>query len=174
MDNLNFEDVKIPLEQVIEQQESQPAPPPKKGRGRPRKDGSQTTAKNQEPSIDELKKQVEKKEKEFEAVKEALATEEAKPENNPFAGLIDGYMVILVMNVVFPSLIKLIFAKKFKEITHEDIALNGMQQESIKPLADHVANYITQFINPLVAFALVSSLMYYQNASLALEMKTKK
>ncbi len=87
------------------------------------------------------------------------------------ANLIDGYIVLLIMDALCPQAIKFLFKKKFEGIPADAISLTENQKKSLEPLADQIAKYLVGYVNPLYAFLMVSGLMYYQNAQNVLSRK---
>lgn len=89
------------------------------------------------------------------------------------AALLDGYMLLLMMDALFPTVIKFIFRKKLSNISENELTLNETQKKSLEPMANEFAKYLSQFINPVMAFALVTGVMYWNNAKDAIEKKEK-
>jgi hypothetical protein len=90
------------------------------------------------------------------------------------ANLIDGYIVLLMMDAICPAAIKMIFKKKFANVPAQSFSLSDGQKKSIEPLADQIAKYLVGYVNPLYAFFIVSGLMYYQNAQEVLSRTQRK
>lgn len=137
-----------------EQQQQQPKP----GSEQP----AQQAAPNQRSIFDEIADDVKKN---AQAQTQTQSGQPAPAPQPPIENLIDGYTVLLVMDIVIPGAIKFLFSKKFKGVDIAKIQMSKTQKESIEPLADKFAAYIQGYINPLYAFFIISSLMYYQNAT---------
>lgn len=196
MENLTAEDIElqkaIEAPQVAEATPT-PAPPAeapqyvelKKGRGRPKgstkqpgQPGEPTTLKHKTASLDDIRSQVNANaqrilnENPGTTPQQAVATAAITTPGTPdVANLIDGYIVLLILDAICPQTIKFLFKKKFEGIPADAIGLTETQKKSLEPLADQIAKYLVGYVNPLYAFLMVSGLMYYQNASNVLARK---
>ena len=156
-----------------------------KKRGRPK--GSTKTsnientgapAKHRSASIDDIRGQVKANAQRIYdetpgiTPQQAAATAAVTTPGTPdVANLIDGYIVLLIMDAICPAVIKIILKKKLVNIPTHAIALSEGQKKSLEPLADNIARYLVGYVNPLYAFLIVSGLMYYQNAQDVIEKK---
>lgn len=80
--------------------------------------------------------------------------------------LVNGYMLLTIMDIVFPIGIKFIFGlfnKEAKSVNISALKLEPEQKESLRPMADQVAVYIFEKVNPLTMFVLMSSFYYATN-----------
>jgi len=189
-DTLEFSPVEItaPLETPTPTPAMVPPAPTeqKKGRGRPRKDsgapsGNQVKKPVETPTgstMEEIRKKVEENRNRLNEKEQGL-----NPIVNPgevqsasvvTASLIDGYMLISLMDVFCPAVLKLLFKKKFEGLDIDKMMLTDIQKKSLEPLADEFARHVSQYINPIYAFLGVSSMLYYQNATKELGKQTKK
>ena len=127
--------------------------------------------------MEEIKKKVEENRQRLQE-KDAAANPivnpgEPQPPAINTASLIDGYMLISLMDVFCPAVLKMLFRKKFADLDTDKMMLSEMQKKSLEPLADEFARHVSQYINPIYAFLGVSTMLYYQNANKELS-KTKK
>jgi hypothetical protein len=75
-------------------------------------------------------------------------------------------MLLTIMDIVFPIGIKFIFGlfnKEAKSVNISALKLEPEQKESLRPMADQVAVYIFEKVNPLTMFVLMSSFYYATN-----------
>ena len=191
MENLTTEDIEV--QKAIEAPQIAPPPPPvetpqpitpgpydtpKKGRGRPkgsvkapRLEGEPVTLKHKTASIGDIRSQVNANAQRIMAENPGTTPQQAAataaittPGTPEVANLIDGYIVLLIMDAVCPAVIKIILKKKLVNVPASAIGLTDNQKRSLEPLADNIARYMVGHVNPLYAFLIVSGLMYYQNA----------
>ena len=76
------------------------------------------------------------------------------------------------MDIVFPVGIKFIFRlfnKEAKKINVNDLKLEPEQRESLRAMADQVAVYIFEKVNPLTMFVLMSAVFYGTNLQSAMQ-----
>jgi hypothetical protein len=194
MENLTAEDIEvqkaIEAPQVAEAAptptpEPTPAPAPgydlepKKGRGRPKGStrqpgtpGEPVKMRHKTATIEDIRGQVNANAQRIMAEnpgttpQQAVATAAITTPGTPdVANLIDGYIVLLILDAICPQTIKFLFKKKFEGIPADAISLTETQKKSLEPLADQIAKYLVGYVNPLYAFLMVSGLMYYQNAN---------
>ena len=91
------------------------------------------------------------------------SSQSSKPSLNV---LVNGYMLLTIMDIVFPIGIKFIFGlfnKEAKSVNISALKLEPEQKESLRPMADQVAVYIFEKVNPLTMFVLMSSFYYATN-----------
>jgi hypothetical protein len=91
------------------------------------------------------------------------SSQSSKPSLNV---LVNGYMLLTIMDIVFPIGIKFIFGlfnKEAKSVNISALKLEPEQKESLRPMADQVAVYIFEKVNPLTMFVLLSSFYYATN-----------
>lgn len=85
--------------------------------------------------------------------------------------LVNGYMLLTLMDIVFPVAIKFIFGMfnaKAKKVSINDMKLEPEQKQSLMDSADEVAKYIFEKVNPLTMFLIASLLFYGTNFQTAL------
>lgn len=100
---------------------------------------------------------------------------ELDPLKEQAKSVINGYMLLLAMDLIFPSLIKMVFKKAAKDIPLKDLQMQKDQKDSLEPLADTVAEKLLSFVDPITLFFVVSGGMYYMNFNEAAEtIKAKK
>lgn len=77
--------------------------------------------------------------------------------------LISGYLLLIVLDVLFPNIIKFVlskFAPKYKKLNTSKIRLTKEEKEELEDSADEVAKILTQNANPIVVFFVSLSFMY--------------
>ena len=102
----------------------------------------------------------------------SISPESSSPKNWNISKMVNGYMLLTLMDVVFPSAIKFLFGmidKRAKNIKVKDVALTKEQKEALNDAADQVAVYIFEKVNPLVIFVICSAVFYGQNFTMALD-----
>lgn len=157
--------VDIPiLENVSMPEETQK----KKGRGRPKKSESlkEEKPKEQKPKenlFDKLKRDIEENKTNINPEQETNKTEVVQPVQPEQKSIINGYMLLLISDLFFPSLIKIIFKKASKDIKIKELQLSSYQKESLEPLADAVASQVLSYVDPLTLFFVVLGGTYYMN-----------
>ena len=85
-----------------------------------------------------------------------------KKESNPDSFRLQGYVLMLIINTIFPFLFSFLnnmFEKRFKIDVHE-LKLSDRDFKELEPLADAAADYIAVNINPVAGFMIVSAFMY--------------
>lgn len=88
-----------------------------------------------------------------------------KADSNPDSFRLEGYILIMIIDTVFPhgiALLNNIFDKAHK-ITASQLMLDEKAQKKLEPLADQAADYLSININPVAGFMIVSALMYSNN-----------
>jgi hypothetical protein len=93
------------------------------------------------------------------------------PESSQIVSLIDGYMLMAMLDAGCPALLKFLLKKQLGSVPQRAMMLKKEQKESLEPLADLVAIEVQKYVNPLVAFTLVVGFSYYNNAMEYLENK---
>jgi hypothetical protein len=104
------------------------------------------------------------------------AGKKKKGQSSPDSFRIEGYILLLVVDVVFPFVFA--FAnnaldKKIK-VDATDLKLSDMDFKKLEPLADQAADYIAVEINPIAGFFLVSTFMYGSNLMYVRLQKSKE
>ncbi len=76
--------------------------------------------------------------------------------------LIDGYMLLIITDTIFPLGISF-FMKKFlkKDVSVKDIKLTAEEFTKLEPIADKTAEYLSLNMNPLLVFALSVGSIYF-------------
>jgi len=148
------------------------APAPKK-RGRPKKvDKAPEQPSFEKPKeagsiFDEIKKEVEANEQNLNNLNAQNGTQGDTPIHSAVKNVIDGYMLITLMDTFFPFLLKLAW-KKAKKLKDKDIQLSKDQREHLEPIADEIAQQLLSFLDPVSLFFIMAGAMYFQNTSEAL------
>ena len=102
---------------------------------------------------------------------EQAPTEQPKPKAD-LSKVINGKMLLMLMNFIMPAAIKFLFGlfdKRAKKVSINDIALDQGQIEILSESADLVAVYIFEKANPMVIFFICSGAMYGANFAGALQ-----
>lgn len=152
--------------------EEAPAPAPKK-RGRPKKGEKApeqpTFEKPKEAAsiFEEIKKEVEANQQSLDQLNGAQQQAGDTPIHNAVKNVIDGYMLITLMDTFFPFILKLAF-KKAKKLKDKDIQLSKDQREHLEPIADEIAQQLLSFLDPVSLFFIMAGAMYFQNTTEAL------
>lgn len=147
-------------------------PAPKK-RGRPKKaDKAPEQPSFEKPKeagsiFDEIKKEVEANEQSLNNLNAQNVTPGDTPIHSAVKNVIDGYMLITLMDTFFPFLLKLAW-KKAKKLKDKDIQLSKDQREHLEPIADEIAQQLLSFLDPVSLFFIMAGAMYFQNTSEAL------
>lgn len=138
-------------------------PEPKRGRGRPKKT-EVTQEKAQEPKPKKEKKGlVDMLDEYTEKTQAPPLGGEPVPDQPVYKNLITGYMLILVIDTAFPYLALMILKRsspKWALIKADEIKMSATEKKELEPIADEVAKMVFNNVNPVVAFFVVSGLMY--------------
>jgi hypothetical protein len=87
-------------------------------------------------------------------------------ESSPDSFRIEGYILLLATDTVFPTLLAFInnlIDKKHKKISADELRLAEKDFNKLEPLADQAADYMTIHLNPVAGFFLISAFMYTNN-----------
>jgi hypothetical protein len=149
-----------------------PTPAPKK-RGRPKK--GEATKENptfEKPKeagsiFDEIKKEVENNEKALNNLNTPGTPEGETPIHAAVKNIVDGYMLLTLMDTFFPMLLKIAY-KKAKRLKDKDIQLSKDQKEHLEPIADEISQQLLSFMDPVSLFFVMAGAMYFQNTTEAL------
>jgi hypothetical protein len=151
--------------------EATPAP---KKRGRPKKgepkpDEAPKFEKPKEASsiFDEIKKEVENNEQALNNLNTPGTPEGETPVHAAVKNIVDGYMLLTLMDTFFPMLLKLAY-KKAKRIKDKDIQLSKDQKEHLEPIADEISQQLLSFMDPVSLFFVMAGAMYFQNTTEAI------
>jgi hypothetical protein len=167
--------------------QAQPTPPPtptptpvtpeapapeKKKRGRPKKGEAPKDTTFEKPKeassiFDEIKKEVENNEQSINQLNNQSGTPGETPIHSAVKNVIDGYMLITLMDTFFPMLLKLAW-KKAKKLKDKDIQLSKDQREHLEPIADEISQQLLSFLDPVSLFFIMAGAMYFQNTSEAI------
>jgi hypothetical protein len=96
---------------------------------------------------------------------EKTSRKKKKGESSPDSFRIEGYILLLVTDTVFPFVfawLNNMFDKKIK-IKPYDLQLSQKDFDKLEPLADQAADYMAVQLNPIAGFVLVSAFMYSNN-----------
>ena len=163
-----------PVETTPTPQAPEATPAPKK-RGRPKKgepkpDGEAPKfEKPKEASsiFDEIKKEVENNEQALNNLNTPGTPQGETPIHSAVKNIVDGYMLLTLMDTFFPMLLKVAY-KKAKKLRDKDIQLSKDQKEHLEPIADEIAQQLLSFMDPVSLFFVMAGAMYWQNTTEAL------
>lgn len=88
--------------------------------------------------------------------------------------LVNGSMLISLMDFVFPNMIKFIYTRFLKnktaeKITHSELVMSLDQKESLGEIPDKVARIIFEKVNPVILFFIFYAVMSFMNFQMALD-----
>lgn len=155
---------------------AQPTPaaePEKKKRGRPKKGEAPKEPTFEKPKeagsiFDEIKKEVEANEKSLNDLNNpTTGTPGETPIHNAVKNVVDGYMLLTLMDTFFPLILKIAY-KRAKKLKDKDIQLSKDQKEHLEPIADEIAQQLLSFMDPVSLFFVMAGAMYFQNTTEAL------
>jgi hypothetical protein len=89
-----------------------------------------------------------------------------KGEASPDSFRIEGYILLLATDTVFPMMLSVInnlIDKKHPKIKAEQLQLSQKDFDKLEPLADQAASFLSVNLNPVAGFVLVSAFMYTNN-----------
>lgn len=89
-------------------------------------------------------------------------TKKKKGQSDPDSFRIEGYILMLVTDTVFPAAFAMVnnmLDKRIKIQAH-DLSLSETDWAKLEPLADQAADYMSIQLNPIAGFFLVSTFMY--------------
>jgi hypothetical protein len=150
-----------------------PAEPEKKKRGRPKKGEAPKEPTFEKPKeagsiFDEIKKEVEANEKSLNDLNNpTTGTPGETPIHNAVKNVVDGYMLLTLMDTFFPLILKIAY-KRAKKLKDKDIQLSKDQKEHLEPIADEIAQQLLSFMDPVSLFFVMAGAMYFQNTTEAL------
>jgi hypothetical protein len=124
--------------------------------------------------IDQNKTNEEFKEEEFKEVTVDQATNLSKPQQQQFKVMINGYMLLAFIDFIMPlAFIKIggYLYPDIKKLKAKDIKLTQDQKDNLKEIADHMAQFVFQKMNPMTAFILMLGISYGGNIQDALAAK---
>ena len=147
-----------------------PTPAPKK-RGRPKKGEAPKETPLEKPKeagsiFDDIKKEVENNEKSINDLNKTPGSGDT-PIHAAVKNIVDGYMLLTLMDTFFPMILKLAY-KKAKKLKDKDIQLSKDQREHLEPIADEISQQLLSFMDPISLFFVMSGAMYFQNTTEAL------
>ena len=88
-----------------------------------------------------------------------------KGESSPDSFKIEGYILLMVTDTIFPyafSFLNNMFDKT-RKIEANQLQLGEKEMSKLEPLADQAASYLSININPIAGFLIVSAMMYSNN-----------
>ena len=149
-----------------------PVEPEKKKRGRPKKGESPKEPTFEKPKeagsiFDEIKKEVEANEKSLNDLNTTPGTPGDTPIHNAVKNVVDGYMLLTLMDTFFPMILKIAY-KRAKKLKDKDIQLSKDQKEHLEPIADEISQQLLSFMDPVSLFFVMAGAMYFQNTTEAL------
>lgn len=124
--------------------------------------------------VNENKTNEEFKEEEFKEVTVDQATNLSKPQQQQFKVMINGYMLLAFIDFIMPlAFIKIggYLYPDIKKLKAKDIKLTQDQKDNLKEIADHMAQFVFQKMNPMTAFILMLGISYGGNIQDALAAK---
>ena len=98
-----------------------------------------------------------------------------KGESSPDSFMLEGYVLLLITDTIFPftfAFINNMLDKKIK-VDATDLQLTQKDFDKLEPLADQAANYMSINLNPIAGFLLVSTFMYSNNLIIVRNQKEK-
>jgi len=96
---------------------------------------------------------------------EKTTRKKKKGQSDPDSFRIEGYILLLITDTVFPfafAALNNMLDKRIK-ISAVDLQLDEKQLAKLEPLADQAADYMAINLNPIAGFFLMSSFMYGNN-----------
>jgi len=96
---------------------------------------------------------------------EKTTRKKKKGQSDPDSFRIEGYILLLITDTVFPfafASLNNMLDKRIK-ISAVDLQLDEKQMAKLEPLADQAADYMAINLNPIAGFFLMSSFMYGNN-----------
>ena len=161
-----------PQVQTPEQPTPTPAQPEKKKRGRPKKTETAKEPTFEKPKdagsiFDEIKKEVEQNEQNLNQLNQSNPVTGESSIHTAVKNVVDGYMLLTLMDTFFPMLLKLAY-KKAKKLKDKDIQLSKDQKEHLEPIADEISQQLLSFMDPVSLFFVMAGAMYFQNTTEAL------
>jgi hypothetical protein len=124
--------------------------------------------------IDQNKTNEEFKEEEFKEITVDQATNLSKSQQQQFKVMINGYMLLAFIDFIMPlAFIKIggYLYPDIKKLKAKDIKLTQDQKDNLKEIADHMAQFVFQKMNPMTAFILMLGISYGGNMQDALAAK---
>ena len=96
---------------------------------------------------------------------ETTRKKKKRGESSPDSFRIEGYVLLLITDTVFPFAFAFVnnWIDKRIKITASELQLSEKDFDKLEPLADQATDYMSVGLNPLVGFALVSTFMYSNN-----------
>lgn len=162
----------------IEPQQAEPTPvetPAPKKRGRPKKGEAPKEPAFEKPKdagsiFDDIKKEVEANEQSLNQLNQQ--TPGGVPGESSIhtaaKNIIDGYMLLTLMDTFFPMILKVVY-KKSAKLKDKQIQLSKDQKEHLEPIADEISQQLLSFMDPVSLFFIMAGAMYWQNTAEALE-----
>lgn len=96
---------------------------------------------------------------------EKTTRKKKKGQSDPDSFRIEGYILLLITDTVFPfafAALNNMLDKRIK-ISAVDLQLDEKQMSKLEPLADQAADYMAINLNPIAGFFLMSTFMYGNN-----------
>lgn len=154
--------------------ESEPEPGPEPGPEPELETGTEIKAEGGEvppDAFDELQEKIKsaetpkEKKKVSKPLVEKTRKKKRKGESSPDSFRIEGYILLLITDTVFPFAfagINNLLDRKIK-IQSYQLQLNDKDFEKLEPLADQAADYMNINLNPIAGFILMTTFMYGNN-----------
>ena len=171
----NVTETPTPTPEVIQPQaaEQTPGEPEKKKRGRPKKAETPKEPTFEKPKdagsiFDDIKKEVEANEQSLNQLNTANGTPGESSIHTAAKNIVDGYMLLTLMDTFFPMILKVVY-KKASKLKDKQIQLSKDQKEHLEPIADEISQQLLSFMDPVSLFFIMAGAMYWQNTAEALD-----
>lgn len=96
---------------------------------------------------------------------EPTRTKTKKGRSSPDSTRIEGYVLLLIVDTIFPAsfaMLNNMLDKRIK-VRAEELALKEKDFKALEPLADQAADYMAINLNPVAGFFLIATFMYGSN-----------
>jgi hypothetical protein len=106
------------------------------------------------------------KEKETKGIITKEKRKRKKGESSPDSFRVEGYILLLATDTLFPTLLSVInnmIDKKHRKIEVSELRLSQLDFDKLEPLANQAADYMSINLNPIAGFFIVSAFMYTNN-----------
>lgn len=154
------------------------APPTgKRGRGRPKKEGSETPKKEAPPKVSKsaVESEVERIAREFEAYNAETTDPPIDLNAGGNSSYFTGHFLLLICDMFFPVLISFFIEKKTKIILEaRELYLSEEEKQQLEPLADIVAQDIFGTMPPATQFFILITVAYGSKTMTAYMVKKQR
>lgn len=96
---------------------------------------------------------------------EKTRKKKTKRESSPDSFRIEGFILLIAVDVIFPTAIKFLNDKILKKqgVPLDNLRMTDEQMKKIEPLANQAADYMQVHINPITGFFIASGFVYTNN-----------